>query len=215
MADKYRVHLSDGRVVTVEADHPPTPEEVLAQMGAPSQPTAETPHKRPVPTAPDPGFLGGMFDAAKQIATHPIDTITNTVIPASRASGIYPGPTGQLDKVAQQEQQRPGSSVVGLAAGLAPELSPFSGPLTNWMARATLAGTAGAGAEAAREQLVEGKIDPSQVKRTGAGQAAVQGIGDTIGGVITSAGPMLKRGAVSIINRIAKPTNAMLEGAGS
>lgn len=45
---QYRVTLSDGRVVTVEADKPPTEEEVLSAIGD----TSSTPSPAPSPSAP-------------------------------------------------------------------------------------------------------------------------------------------------------------------
>src|SRR5688572_6786186 len=48
---KYRVQLSDGRIVTVEAAEPPTEEQLLAQVG-PRQ--AATPEE---PSAPAGGWL--------------------------------------------------------------------------------------------------------------------------------------------------------------
>jgi hypothetical protein len=174
-------------------------------------PASEPPHRRGA-QGEAPGFL----ESLKQTVSDP-----GAALPVLRASATTPHLPQILTQL-EQEHKSPGSGVVQLAAMAAPEAVPLLGlagkiplsGLANWMLRAGAAGGTAAGTEAAREQIVEGKIDPARVQSTGIGQGVLQGVGDTVSNAIEAAGPALKRGAVSIVNRIAKPTDALLKRVG-
>lgn len=199
---KYRVKLSDGRSVVVEADAPPSEEEVLSALGGDGD-------------ASPAGSSGYGSSVLPQLALGLAKEGARTVRGAGRlASGLVGGAASPTDPVAgyrrggerfdelipEVPETEGGVQETGAALGEMASFLPGSLAAAGATAgrrllpRALAQGAAAAGTQAVRE----GEVDPKSMLAAGAGGVIGEGVGTGVGRL----GQILQRSAANSIARL-------------